>query len=175
MSNRAETRVRLREAADTRRRVRALVERSLAADKATWRATTEESAFLGYVSIWAGVPAPTGEQTAADGAVGFLWLAEHALNQAVNRLIHELAGTVTVCSECGKSVGTSDQPSYEMSLNRVGDPPTFVKMPHEIAYCIDGCRLHFLCAFRGRPERYRGYSPLDDQLDPCPSSHAYGD
>ena len=175
MSNRAETRVRLREAADTRRRVRALVERSLAADKATWRATTEESAFLGYVSIWAGVPAPTGEQTAADGAVGFLWLAEHALNQAVNRLIHELAGTVTVCTECGKSVGTIDQPSYEMSFNRVGDPPTFVKMPHEIAYCIDGCRLHFLCAFRGRPEPYRGYSPLDDQLDPCPSSHAYGD
>ena len=93
----------------------------------------------------------------------------------MNRLIHELAGTEGVCSECGKSVGTSDQPGYEMSLNRVGDPPTFVKMPHEIAYCIDGCRLHFLCAFRGRPQRYRGYSPLDDQLDPCPSSHQFGE
>ncbi len=69
MSSRAETREKLREAADTRRRVRALVERTLAADKATWRATTEESAFLGYLSIWAGVPALAGGQTAADGAV----------------------------------------------------------------------------------------------------------
>ena len=175
MSSRAEIKEKLREAADTRRRVRVLVEETLAADKASWRATTEESAFLGYLAVWAGVPAPAGGQTAAADAVGFLWLAEYALDHAVNRLIHELAGTESVCSDCGKSVGTADQPGYEMSLNRVGDPPAFVKVPREIAYCIDGCRLHFLCAFRGRPDRYRGYSPLDDQLDPCPSSHAYGD
>jgi hypothetical protein len=76
-----------------------------------------------------------------------------------------------ICSECGRSVITADQPGYGIQF---GDGPV-VHRPFDVVYCVDGCKLHFLCAFGKDPavglERMKGYDAYGNPLDPCPSSH----